>query len=1018
MDRLDFVTRVNPEYVDRLYEQYQRDPRSVDESWRQTFAGMDGGNGQAGNGHEAGGNGAATTAATTSGATPTAATNGTASAYATSLSTAAAGAAPDAATLRIAAELPVYEPLPSSGVAPLPALTLGVHKLVHSYRELGHFVANLDPLGHNRTSHPLLELSQFNMTEADMDRTVGSGGFLGPIDGTLGDLINNLKATYCRSLGIEFQNISDKVQREWLAQQMEPVLNRPSMSKEQARAVLFQMVAAEEFEQFLRRRFQGMKTFSLEGAESLIPLLNTLVDDGAAQGAEEICFGMPHRGRLSVLAHVLNKPYEVIFSEFKYTNVHQEWEGDGDVKYHLGYANERAVPGGTKSVHLSLSPNPSHLELVNPVVEGSVRCKQKIRGDKDHSKVVPILLHGDAAFTGQGVVFETLNLSELPFWRTGGTIHVIVNNQIGFTTPPHEGRFTPYPTDVAKMIQAPIFHVNGDDPQAVAWAAKLAIAFRQKFKVDVFIDLWCYRRFGHNEADEPMFTQPKMYRQIKEHRTTRELFQDRLLADGTVDQKTLDDMKKVALERLEAALVLAGETRPRQKTAAFNPLWKNMVRIPTDWSAVTKVPKDVLTKIAESVNRFPAGFTPHGKLAGDGPRSTYTARLNAVKKGEGIDWGTGEMLAMGSLLLEGTPVRFTGQDVQRGTFSHRQAVLMDQETGDPHTPLNFLVPDQKAHLTIQNSMLSEMAVLGFEYGFASADPRNLVVWEAQFGDFVNGAQPIIDQFITAAESKWQLMNGLVMMLPHGYEGQGPEHSNAYVERWLSLCAENNIQVCQVTTPAQVFHALRRQIHRKFRKPLVLLQPKSMLRAEYATSKLEEFTDGSMQLVIDDPTSQDREKVRRVLFCTGKVYYTLAAARAKENLKDVAIVRVEQLYPFPKKEVQAVLAKYRNARDVSWVQDEPRNRGAWSFMEPRLLELLPDPATLHYFGRDEAASPATGSTKMHKAEEDELVQQALEIAPKAPTTTATPAAATAGGPKPAPSAVQVSASSPMVTQQMM
>lgn len=984
MDRLDFVTRVNPEYVDRVYEQYLRDPRSVDESWHQTFAAMEGGQplpplppvSSNGNGH-----------------------------YAV--------ATPDAAG-RIVGDMSAHVPLPEIS-GPMPQLTIGVHKLVHAYRELGHLLSNINPLADSRTTHPLLELSQFNITESDLNRTVGSGGFLGPINGTLGDLLSKLQATYCRQLGVEFQNISEKSQRDWLAQQMEPVLNRPKLSQEQVRAVLFQILAAEEFEQFLRLKFKGAKTFSLEGGEALIPLLNTIVDEGATLGAEEVCFGMPHRGRLSVLAHVLNKPYEVIFSEFKYTNVQQAWEGDGDVKYHLGYSNDRSVSNG-KNVHLGLSPNPSHLELVNPVVEGIVRCKQKIRGDKDHSKVVPILLHGDAAFTGQGIVFETLNLSELPFWRTGGTIHVIVNNQIGFTTPPHEGRFTPYPTDVAKMIQAPIFHVNGDDPEAVVWAAKLAIAFRQKFKCDVFIDLWCYRRWGHNETDEPMFTQPKMYKQIREHKTTRQLYSDKLLADGLVDQKVLDDMRAVARERLESSLKLAEEVRPRQKSATFNPLWKTMVRIPTDWSASTKVSRDVLTKIVESVNRLPAGFNANDKLAG-GARSVYTNRLNAVKTGKGIDWGCGEMLAMGSLLLEGTPIRFTGQDVQRGTFSHRQAVLFDQETGEPHTPLNFMVADQKAHLTIQNSMLSEMAVLGFEYGFASADPRNLVIWEAQFGDFVNGTQPIIDQFITAAESKWQLMNGLVMMLPHGFEGQGPEHSNAYLERFLSLCAENNIQVAVPSTPAQVFHLLRRQIHRKFRKPLIMMMPKSLLRAEMATSKIEEFTDGSAQLVIDDPAPLDREKVRRVLFCSGKVYYTLSEAREKEGIKDTALVRVEQLYPYPRKEIQAILAKYRNARDITWVQEEPKNKGAWTYMEPRLREILPDPATLHYVGREESASPATGSTKVHAAEELELIQQALEIAPKAPPASAAPAATSPSQPPSPPARVQAMASSP-VTQQMM
>jgi 2-oxoglutarate dehydrogenase E1 component len=625
-------------------------------------------------------------------------------------------------------------------------------------------------------------------------------------------------------------------------------------------------------------------------------------------------------------------------------------------------------------------------------VQGIVRAKQVARGDKDMTRVVPLLIHGDASFTGQGIVFETLNLSELPGFRAGGTVHVIVNNQVGFTTNPTEGRFTPYCTDVAKMIQAPIFHVNGDDPEAAVWASKLAIAFREQFKCDVVIELVCYRRHGHNEVDEPTFTQPVMYREIQAHKSTRELYAERLMREGKLTQQQHEEMTKVARERMESAFRLAEEYRPRQRTAVLNNLWKGMTRVPGDWSAKTNVSRDVLTKIEDAINTFPGDFTVHPKL-----KRLYEARRDAVKQGKGIDWGNGEMLALGSLLLEGTPVRFTGQDVRRGTFSHRHAVLFDYNDGHPYFPLNNLAKDQTAKITILNTMLSELAVLGFEYGYSSGDPRNLVIWEAQFGDFVNGAQPVIDQFIAAAESKWGLFNGLVMLLPHGFEGQGPEHSNAYLERFLSLCAEDNIQVCVPTTPGQYFHMLRRQMHRKFRKPLVILSPKSLLRFEPSFSKVEELTDGQMHNVLDDPGAPaETNRVRRLLLCSGKVYYSLAKAREKENVRDAAIVRVEQLYPFPKKELQALFQKYRNALEVVWVQEEPKNRGAWTFMEPRLRELLPEAATLEYCGRDEAASPATGSYKMHEIEEAELITHALDIQPAAAGAAAAPQAAGANG----------------------
>jgi len=902
MQQFDFFHRANADYIDQLYQQYLKDPSSLEEVWQAYFAGFD----------AAGGKG-------------------------------------------------IHEGAP---------LTMGVHNLVHTYRDLGHFVANLDPLGRPRASQPLLDLSQFNMDEKDLDRQVGRADFQGQTDGTLRDLVQKLRETYCRTIGVEYVNISDKQQRQWLAERMEPTLNRPALTPDESRAILFQLVAAEEFEQWLHRKY-NTKRFSLEGAEALIPLLNVIVDEGARIGVQEICMGMPHRGRLNVLAHVLNKPYEVLISEFAGTIVPQDTQGDGDVKYHLGYANDRPT-AQKRSIHIGLSPNPSHLELIDPVVEGIVRSKQEYRDDEERTKIIPVLMHGDAAFTGQGIVLETLGLSELKGWRTGGTIHVIVNNQIGFTTTPEEGRFTAYPTDVAKAIQAPIFHVNGDDPEAVAHVAKLAIEFREQFKCDVMIDLWCYRRHGHNEVDEPSFTQPLMYQQIAAHKSVRELYSEQLLRDGKVTQEQLDAMRKVSRERLDKAGENAKEFRPRARTATMNNLWKGMTPRPADWTAKTTVPRETLLAIAQATAKMPEGFTPHPKLA-----RLMAQRLESVRAGEGIDWGCGEMLGMGSLLLEGTPIRFTGQDSQRGTFSHRHAVLNDYQTGKKHVPLNHLA-EKQAKLTIMNTMLSELAVLGFEYGFSSADPRNLVVWEAQFGDFVNGAQPIIDQFIAAAESKWRLMNGLVMMLPHGFEGQGPEHSNGYLDRFLSLCAEDNMQVVVPTRPAQIFHVLRRQIRRPFRKPLVLMMPKSLLRYGPSCSKLSEFTDGNLQLVLDDPSKIERDEVHRILFCSGKIFYSLATARDKAALKNVAIVRIEQLYPFPKKEIQATLAKYRQAREICWVQEEPRNRGGWRFMEDRLRDMLPDPAVLTYFGRGESASPATGSYKAHEQEEQEIVSHALDL----------------------------------------
>jgi 2-oxoglutarate dehydrogenase E1 component len=755
---------------------------------------------------------------------------------------------------------------------------------------------------------------------------------------------------------------------------MEPVLNRPRLSAAESGRILDGLVAADTLEKFLHAKFLGQKRFSIEGADALIPLLDTLVEDGASLGVEEVVLGMAHRGRLNVLAHIVEKPYEILLSEFLKSTAPRRKEDEGDVKYHLGYSCNRVTAAGNK-IHISLSNNPSHLELINPVIEGLVRAKQERRGDQDHSRVVPILIHGEAAFTGQGVVPETLSLSELPGYRTGGTIHVIVNNQVGFTATASETRFTPYPTDVAKMIQAPIFHVNADDPDAVFHAARLAIGFRQRFKVDVMIDLWCYRRHGHNETDDPSFTQPVMYGQIEDHPSVVELFGRRLEEQKRLVGASLAERRSQARERLGGALKRAREFLPRQRVFSLGGVWEGLTRAGGDWSAATAVSADVVQRVAEASARLPRDFKLHHKL-----RRHLEAR-SAMAHGERpVDWGCAESWAIGSLLLEGTPVRLTGEDTERGTFSHRHAVLHDEERGTGYIPLAHLAEDQ-APFTVINTMLSELGVLGFEYGYSSADPWTLVIWEAQFGDFANGAQPIIDQFIASAESKWQRMSGIVLLLPHSYEGQGPEHSSARLERFLQLCAENNLQVCYPTRSAQYFHLLRRQMRRSFRKPLIVMSPKSLLRDERAASRFAEFTSGGFQLVIDDPAAPDHDKVRRLLLCSGRIFFVLDEARREQSLPDVALVRVEQLYPFPAQELEALVAAYPRRAEICWVQEEPRNMGAWNFMDSRLRQLLPKDCELTCFSRLEAASPATGSGHLHQVEERLLVEQALGFSPR-------------------------------------
>ena len=981
---IDAAGGENAEYIAELYEQYLRDADSVDASWQAFFAGF----------HLGGGDRDVATGPAPSAA----ASNGSDKDWSFS----------DHLAHHIAHHLgPAadrHDNVPSTTAGHLQreragnaseAGSIGIYDLVHTYREFGHFEAQLDPLAGvakqpgNRDGHPMLAADNFGLDGQPDDLQVGSGGFLGPVDGTLGDLVAKLRETYCGNIGVEFTGIADRKQRRWLQEQMEPILNRPQLTSEQKKHVLRQLVAAEEFEQYLHRVFVGAKRFSAEGAEALVPLLNTIVETCGDVGGEQVMTAMAHRGRLNVLAHVLQKPYETMLAEFAGTVARDDDPagGDGDVKYHLGYANQRRVQsdkgGEARDIKVSLLPNPSHLELINPIQQGIIRCKQQWLLDGNRAKVVPVCVHGDAAFCGQGVVFETLNLSELIGYRTGGTIHVIVNNQIGFTTPPRQGRFTPYPTDVAKSIQAPVFHVNGDDPEAVFHVSRLATEFRQKFKQDVFIDLWCYRKYGHNEADEPSFTQPQMYEVIKKHKSAREQYAQRLLDEGTVTKEELKSIKTEAVDRLKAAREAAMVEKPRGKSPSFSGVWNGMGRAPADyrrWQSSTSVDVDLLSRVVAPLQKLPKNFTIHPKL-----EKVMQARVDAAAGNGLLDFGTAEMFALGSLLLEGTSVRFTGQDVERGTFSHRHAVLHDYNTGERYRPLQHVGNGgggekhaDQGRFEIINTMLSEEAVVGFEWGFASADPRNLVVWEAQFGDFVNGAQNVIDQIIVAAESKWGYMNGLVLNLPHGYEGQGPEHSNAYLERWLSLCAENNMQVAAPSTPAQYFHLLRRQVHRDFRKPLVVMTPKSLLRRPEAMSERSELIDGSLKLVIDDPSSPKKENVRRVLVCSGKVFYTLDEARKEsDNAGEIAIVRVEQLYPFPKHELEEVVNGYAKASEIVWVQEESSNRGAWSFMQPRLRELFPD-RLIDYCGRDASASPAVGSAKMHALEEAEFVAEAMKV----------------------------------------
>ncbi|HZR10451.1 MAG TPA: 2-oxoglutarate dehydrogenase E1 component [Myxococcales bacterium] len=856
-----------------------------------------------------------------------------------------------------------------------------VAELINAYRIRGHLFANLDPLGLLRPPPAELDLEHFGLSEADVDKTFATGDFApGLSELTLREIVARLRRTYCRTIGVEYMHGEDPAIKRWLQERMEGTENEARLSREQKLRILARLTDAETLETFLHRKYIGKKRFSLEGAESLIPLLDWMVEDFAAQGGEEIVLGMAHRGRLNVLVNVLGKGFNELFAEFEDTDV-ETMLGRGDVKYHLGYSSDRTVAGG-RSLHLSLAFNPSHLEIVDPVVEGRVRAKQdrtlnwegapKPR-DPERRKVLPVLIHGDAAFAGQGVVAEVLNLANLEGYATGGTIHVIVNNQVGFTTNPEDARSTPYSSDIARVLRAPVFHVNGDDPEAVVWAVQLAVEYRQRFQQDVLIDLYCYRKYGHNEGDEPAFTQPVMYEVIRAKKPPREVYAERLAAEGVAPAGEADKLLRARMSRLEEELDRTRKEGAKRTFSAMAGLWSKYRGGPDAETkeVSTAVPEAKLRELLLKLSQVPAGFTPNDKVAKllDGRR-----KLAEGKGIEPFDWGVGEHLAFATLLDEGTPIRFSGQDARRGTFSHRHAVLADTRDGKRYTPLAHL-RDGQAPFDIFDSPLSEAGVLGFDYGWSLDMPEALCCWEAQFGDFANGAQVVIDQFISSAEDKWNRLSGIVLLLPHGFEGQGPEHSSARLERFLQLCAEDNMQVCYPTTPAQIFHLLRRQVLRPWRKPLVVMTPKSLLRHKLAVSSLHDLSSGSFQRIIVDEAAKP---AKRVLLCSGKVYYDLITAREAKKREDVAIVRFEQLYPLSDSLLAETVKPFKGA-ELIWVQEEPFNMGAWYHVRARWPEVV-GKGRLVPVARTESASPATGSEKSHRYEQQMLIDQAFGDAP--------------------------------------
>ena len=849
--------------------------------------------------------------------------------------------------------------------------------LIRAYRIRGHLLAQLDPLSlEEKPIHPELDPATYGFTDDDWDRPIFINYVLGLETATLRDIVDLLRKTYCSTIGVEFMHIQDPGQKAWIQERIEAIGNRTDFTERGKLAIYERLVDAEEFEKYLHKKYTGTKRFGMDGAEAIIPAIEQVLKRGTQLGVEEVVVGMAHRGRLNMLHNIFGKPFRAIISEFLGNPANPENAGgSGDVKYHMGASSDREFDD--KTVHLSLAPNPSHLEIVDPVVIGRVRAKQHQRQDTARQQVVGILLHGDAAFAGQGVVGETFAFSALRGYRTGGTIHIVVNNQIGFTTSPHYSRSSPYPTDVAKMVMAPIFHVNGDDPEAVVHAARIAIEFRQAFGCDVVLDFFCYRRFGHNEGDEPMFTQPMMYKTIAAHPTTRALYADKLVADGTLTAEQAQQIVDDRIAHLDNEFEAGTGYRPN-KADWLEGSWSGMRTAPMGARrGETGVDLDTLRSIGASMTTVPSHMKLNSKLL-----RIVDTRAKRIEEGEGLDWATAEHLAFGALVLEGDPVRLSGQDSCRGTFSQRHAVLVDQETEERYAPLAHLADDQ-AMFEVIDSPLSEASVMGFEYGFSQVEPNALVMWEAQFGDFANGAQVVIDQFISSGEAKWLRMNALVLLLPHGYEGQGPEHSSARLERYLQLCAEDNMQVVNCTTPANYFHVLRRQLRREFRKPLIIMTPKSLLRHKACVSSLADLATGTtFHRVLDERGGKVKSgKAKRIVMCSGKVYYDLAAARDAAELWDIEILRVEQLYPFPSKALTETLSDVPGATFV-WCQEEPRNMGGWTFVRDFIEEAMQAAGArqerLIYAGRDAAASPATGTLARHNREQNALVADALNL----------------------------------------
>lgn len=868
----------------------------------------------------------------------------------------------------------------------LSAKELDVFRLINAFRDYGYFEANLNPLSQGTKSFPELSLLNFNLSDADLDQRFEIGAIVGKPGATLREIMAHLRNCYCRTIAVQAGDSMPTI-RNWFIHEFEQNSDTFTLSRDEKMRVFEQIAKAESLEKFLHTRYVGKKRFSIEGCDALLPMLERLTVKGYELGMQELVIGMAHRGRVNVLVNFMEKGADAIFAEFEGVRDQHNSSFDGDVKYHLGHSADKAIPGGG-TVHLSLAFNPSHLEAVNPVVLGMTRAKQRRRQDTaERKKVVPVLIHGDAAFAGQGVVAETFQMSQLVAYTVGGTVHIVTDNQVGFTAKPEATRSSPYSSDIAKMLQTPVLHVNADDVEACVRAIDIAIRFRQEFKRDVVINMIGYRRFGHNEGDEPAFTQPLMYEKIKKHPTLYDLYAQKLNKDGLISDDDPERIFKERIEYLQTILDQVRKTPPQMKPLAFDGLWKGLRRANADdfkKDAVTKTDVENLRKAANVLLTLPNEFTPHPKVA-----KLIESRREMMNGAGHLDWGMAELLAYGSLMYEGTPVRISGQDVVRGTFTHRHAAYYDLKTGERFTPFQSIRPND-VEFCVYDSLLSEYAVLGFEYGNSSSDPTFLTIWEAQFGDFANGAQIIIDQFLASAEQKWQRMSGLVLLLPHGYEGQGPEHSSARLERFLQLCAQENLQVCNLTTPAQIFHALRRQVKRDFRKPLVVMSPKSLLRHPKVISTVDELANGQFQEVLSDTTAPAKT-VETLILCSGKVYYDIAgqktelAATLKDAVDKVAVVRIEQLYPFPDHKLAPVLKSYPNLKRIIWTQEEPKNMGAWSFVFPRLLEMnasLGLGVEIAYNGRTERASPATGSEKMHQTEQKEIVARCFSFLPGA------------------------------------